>query len=203
MIDLTFVEITDINDDLLLGWLDIYEVSFPPEEKVLVSLFLDLLKDKAKGLREHSRMMAALNSGGRLVGIMRFDDLRDPGVAYLWYLAVAPGARGSGIGSACHEETLRLCREAGAKAAVMEVEIPEQAPDPEFARRRIEFYRRHGALMLRGVDYVHRAAPHQPEINLHIMIRPFAPVTPQEAFEFAQTLFGDDAVTQVGELGLG
>jgi ribosomal protein S18 acetylase RimI-like enzyme len=202
MDDLRFVDITDITDDLLPAWLDLYEVSFPPEEKMLVSQFLSLLRDKAKGLREHSHMMAALDSGGKLVGLVRFDDLRDPGVAYLWYLAVDPDARGRGIGSACHEEALRRCREAGARAAVMEVEIPEEASDPEFARRRIEFYRRHGALALQGVHYLHSVGPHQPEILMHVLLRPFEPVTPQEAFEFARVLLGDESVTQVGELAL-
>jgi ribosomal protein S18 acetylase RimI-like enzyme len=202
MRDLKFVDITDIRDDLLPAWLDLYEVSFPPEEKVLVSQFLELLRDKANGLREHSHMMAALDETGKLVGIMRSDDLREPGVAYLWYLAVDPNARGKGLGRACHEETLRRCREAGARAAVMEVEIPDESPDPEFARRRIEFYRRHGALMLTGIHYVHRAAPHLPAINMHILVRPFEDITPEDAFDFACALFGDDAVTRVGELGL-
>jgi ribosomal protein S18 acetylase RimI-like enzyme len=191
-----------MNDDLLLPWLDLYEISFPQEEKVLVSVILGYLKDKAKGLREHSHIMAAIDDTDKLVGLMMFDALRDTEIAYLWYLAVDPSAQGRGLGSACHEETLRQCREAGARAALMEVEIPEEAPDPDFARRRIEFYRRHGALMLQGIHYVHTAAPHLPPVNMHILVRPFGPITPREAFGFAQTLFGEDAVTKVGELGL-
>jgi ribosomal protein S18 acetylase RimI-like enzyme len=202
MIDLTFVDIADINDDLLLAWLDLYETSFPPEEKMLVSSFLLMLKEKSRGEWEHCHMMAELDSDGKLVGIARFDALVETGAAYLWYLAVAPETRGLGLGSALHEETLRRCREAGAKAAVMEVEIPEEASDPEFARRRIEFYRRHGALMLQGVRYMQQVAPHQPPIPLHILIRPFEPVTPQEAFGFVRGLFGEESVTVVGELGL-
>lgn len=203
MDNLTFVELTDINDALLPAWLDLYETSFPPEEKILVSDFLLMLKEKARGEWEHSHMMAALDSEGKLVGILRFDALLDGDMACLWYLAVAPEARGRGMGSACLEEALRRCREAGARAAVLEVEIPDQAPDPEFARRRIEFYRRHGALMLQGIHYLQSVGPHQPAIPMHIMVHQFGLVTPQQAFGFVRGLFGDRAVTQVGELGLG
>jgi ribosomal protein S18 acetylase RimI-like enzyme len=198
-----FVEITDTNDDLLLPWLDLYEISFPPEEKVLVSGFLALLKAKKRGEREHSHMLAAVDEAGRLVGLARFDSLREPGVAYLWYLAVLPDARGKGFGGAIHDEVLRRCREAGARAAVMEVEIPEESPDAEFARSRIEFYRRHGAKLLTGIRYVHTVGPHQPEVLMNIMIRPFEPIAPEEALGFARELFGEEAVTAVGEVGLG
>lgn len=199
-----FVEITNIDDDLLLPWLDLYEISFPPEEKVLVSSFLSLLKSKAKGLDENSHMLAALDENNRLVGIMRFDT--DPllGVAYLWYLAAHPDVRGRGIGSICHEEVLRRAREAGVQAAIMEVEIPEEMQDAghrDFARRRIEFYRRHGALLLGGISYIHSVGPHQPNIPLHIMVCPFKPITPEQVFELARSLFGD-GVKQTGELTL-
>lgn len=199
---LTFAEIKDIGDDLLLPWLDLYEISFPPEEKVLVSSFLALLKRKAKGLNENSHMLAALDENNRLVGMMRYDTDPQLGVAYLWYLAAHPDVRGRGIGSICHDEVLRRAREAGMQVAIMEVEIPEEIADPEhraFAQRRIEFYKRHGALLLRGIRYIHSVGPHQPEIPLHIMVCPFEPITPEQVFEIARSLFGDN-VTQTCEL---
>lgn len=199
---LRIAEITDINDDILLPWLDLYEMSFPPEEKVLVSRFLALLKAKARGEREHSHMLAVLDETGKLAGLARFDSVREPQVAYLWYLAVSPDARGKGLGGAIHDEVLRRCREAGARAAVMEVEIPEESPDAEFARSRIEFYRRHGAKLLTGIRYTHTVGPHQPEVLMNIMIRPFEPVTPEEALHAARVLFGNEAVEVVGEVGL-
>lgn len=199
---LRFSEITDLNDDLLLPWLDLYEISFPPEEKVFVSYFLALLKDKAKGLHADSHMMAAIDADERLVGLMRFDANLEMRIAYLWYLAVSPDAQGCGIGSACHEEVLKRSREAGARAAVMEVEIPEEIVDLQHRKRaemRIEFYKRHGALLLHGIRYIHSVGPHQPEIPLYIMVCPFESVTPLEAFDMAKWLFGD-SVTQIGDL---
>ena len=44
--EITFGELTSLEDGLLLPWLDLYETAFPPYEKVLVSHFLSLLKSK-------------------------------------------------------------------------------------------------------------------------------------------------------------
>ncbi len=201
--DLTFVEITDARDCLLPAWLELYDLAFPPEEKVLASVFVQSLHEKARGLMEHSHMIAALDPTGKLVGLGSFDALMECGAAALWYLAVAPEVRRRGYGAAIHHEMLRICREAGARAAVMEVEIPEEAADPEFAQVRIDFQRRHGALMLRGVRYLQYVGRHQMPIKMHLMFVPFADVTAQEAFDYAREVFGNYWVTQVGELGLG
>lgn len=201
MTPMEFVEITCLEDDLLLPWLDLYESAFPPEEKVLVSRFLTLLREKARGLRPNSHMLSALDEQDRLVGLMRFDILPDARLGYLWYLAVDATARCQGVGSACLEEILRRCREARMMAVVFEVETPEHCPDADLARRRIEFYRRRGAKLLTGIRYLHSVGPHQPVIPMHIMVRPFESMAPADALQAAREIFGD-YVTQVAELGL-
>lgn len=201
---LEFVEIDGVDHDLLPDWLDLYEVSFPPEEKVLVSSFLRLLRAKSAGRKQESCMLAALDGTGEMVGIMRFDADSDTHIAYFWYLAIRPETRSRGLGSACFSEVLKRATEAGMRALVFEVEIPEEQPNPEhreLAQRRIGFYRRQGAMLLGGIHYVHSVGPHQPEVLMHIMVRPIEPVSPREAFDMAKTLF--DGVTQVGELTLG
>jgi GNAT superfamily N-acetyltransferase len=202
MQDLKLVEIADVRDDLLPAWLELYDIAFPPEEKVLASVFVRSLQEKAQGLLEHSHMLAALDSTGKLLGLGCFEALLDSGVAALWYLAVAPEVRRRGYGTAIHQEMLRMCREAGAKAAVMEIEIPDETADAGFAQIRIDFNRRHGALMLQGVRYLQYVGRHQMPINMHLMLVPFTDITPQEAFDYAREVFGKDWVTQVGELGL-
>lgn len=201
---LTFVELDRVDHELLPDWLDLFEVSFPPEEKVLVSRFLKLLKDKAVGENQDSHMLAALDENNQIAGIMRFDN--DPGtrISYFWYLAVRSNTRSRGIGSACFAEVLRCATEAGMRALIFEVEIPEEQSDPahrEYAQGRIGFYRKQGAQLLGGIHYVQTVAPHQPEIPMHIMVRPIEPVTPSEALDTARTLF-EGSVTQVGELTL-
>lgn len=198
---LRFVDITDANDDLLIPWLDLYETSFPPEEKVLVSSFLQFLKEKANGEYPDSHMQAVLDEDARVVAAIRFDIVREAGATYFWYMAVDPSVRNRGIGSACFNEVVRQATEGGTRAMVLEVEMPDHSPDPEISARRIGFYRRHGATMLTGIGYMQSVGPHQPAIPMHIMILPIEPVTPQEAFDMVQLLFGD-AIKQVGELGL-
>ena len=198
---LKFVDITDCNDDLLIPWLDLYETSFPPEERVLVSSFLQLLKERAKGDYPDSYMQAVLDDDVRMVAAIRFDVVREFGATYFWYMAVDPSVRNRGIGSACFDEVVRRATEAGTRAMVLEVEMPDHSPDQEMSARRIGFYRRHGAAMLTGIEYMQSVGPHQPAIPMHIMILPIEPVTPQEAFDMVHSLFGN-AIKQVGELRL-
>ena len=54
----TYAEITELGDDLLLPWLDLYETPFPPTEKVLVSDHVKVLKDKASGLEAEHHLLA-------------------------------------------------------------------------------------------------------------------------------------------------
>lgn len=198
---LRFVDITDPNDDLFVPWLELYETAFPPEEKVLVSSFLSLLKSKANGDYPDSYIQTVLDEESNVVAALRFDIVHDLRATYFWYMAVDPALRNRGIGSMCFEEVQRRATEANTQVMVLEVEMSGHSPDPEMSARRIGFYRRHGAKQLTGIDYTQSVGPHQPAIPMHIMIRPIEPITPQEAFNIVRGLFGD-TVKQIGELGL-
>jgi ribosomal protein S18 acetylase RimI-like enzyme len=199
--DLTFKEITDINDDLLLPWLDLYETSFPSEEKLLISTFLVQLKLKVEGKADNWYMLAALDEQGEFAGLLCYEVRADTRVAVFWYLATRPELRGGGIGTACYNEVARRARECGAALMLLEVELPEESADPDLARRRIEFYRRQGARLLLGVRYMQSIGEHVPPIPMNMMIHPFEPVTPTQAFDAAKSYFEDD-LQQVGELAL-
>src|SRR5207244_1523637 len=99
--------IVDLGDDLLPPWLDLYEVAFPPAEKVLVSSHLRLLKNKALGLADNHHLLAAVNREGELVAMARYERQPSCSAAYLWYLAVVAPARCRGIGSEVYHEILR------------------------------------------------------------------------------------------------
>lgn len=200
---LTFHEITSLDDCLLLPWLDIYETSFPPPERVLVSSFLARLKGKQRGQDQDNHMLAALAADGTLVAIADFGIDAEHSLAAAHYLAVAPSARGGGVGTRVHHEVLRRAEEAGARGMVMEVEDPERCDDPDFSRVRIEFYRRNGAKLLRGVNYLQRVGSHQPPLPMLLMVHPLgeAQVSPDEAYRLAKLMFGDD-LTRTGELSL-
>lgn len=199
-----FVEITDINDELLLPWLDLYEMSFPPREKVLVSAFLKDFKEIQSGREINEHMVAIVDDQGKLVGLQEYTHRPDTRVAQLWYFAVVPEARNSGLGGKCHAAVLERVKDAGARVAFWEVEVPEEMETPEereLATRRIGFYRRQGALMLRGIHHASQAAPHQPLTPYHLLLVPFEPMSAEEAFALAHEAYRGD-VTQVGELGM-
>lgn len=199
---LRFVDITDANDELFIRWLELYEIAFPPEERILAADFLKLLKEKSQGEWPESYIQAATDEDGRFVALLRYDLVREREAGYFWYLAVHPDARNGGVGAECFAHVVKGATEAGLKAVVFEVEVPKHFEDPtrrELAQRRIGFYRRQGALMLTGIHYMQQL-PHQPAIPLHVMVRPIQPVTPQEVFDLAQRLL--EGVNQVGELGL-
>jgi GNAT superfamily N-acetyltransferase len=204
---ITYLEITSLEDGLLLPWLDLYETAFPPNEKLLVSHFLDLLKMKANGQGENEWMLAAVDSSRSLLGLACYERMPEVGAAVLWYLAVDPRARNRGLGGQFYDYIVGLADRAHCRALLLEVEIPERgesAEHSELARRRIAFYRRHGAFVLQGVDYLQYVGWHQPPTPMSIMVHPLPAMGGVDAtacFQLAKAYAGD-ALTQSGSLAL-
>jgi ribosomal protein S18 acetylase RimI-like enzyme len=196
------VEICDLHDELLLPWLDLYETAFPPDERVLVSFILKVLKDKALGQAQQYHLLAALDAK-TLIGMAMYELFLSSCVALLWCLAIAPDERSRGWGGQLYEKILEQLNRTNA-AMLIEVEIPEEMhsdQERQLAQRRIEFYRRQGARVLRGVRYMQYVGQHQPPIPMHVMVHPFQPMNPQTAFNLAQAVFGD-WITRAGMLAL-
>ena len=74
--------------------------------------------------------------------------LGHPGLALLDHLCVAPHARNAGLGASILAE---LARVEADSVIFGESEVPEDAPDPDMARRRLGFYARNG-LRTAGYD---------------------------------------------------
>ena len=202
--NIRITEITALDDPLLLSWLDLYEMSFPPEEKVLISQHLRVLHQKSVGGDQDTHLLTAVDEHGALAGLMRYRFYRELSMGYLWYLAVDPEIRNSGVGSFCYKAAADMVKSDGADFMFFEVEEPELMETVEtrnLARRRIGFYRRNGARMLTGIDNWAQAAPHQPFIRMHIMVHPFVEMSARDVFERLQSLLGD-SISKVGELGL-
>ncbi len=125
----------------------IYETSFPPAER---APFADLLASLAG---PHAYGWAAADADG-LIGFAFAMTLEGTGVEFLTYLAVAPTRRGHGVGSALLWTVIDALRARGNTAGLLwEVEsddVDEEIPEAERAlrRRRIAFYRRHGATIV-------------------------------------------------------
>lgn len=196
--------LTSLQDALLLPWLDLYETAFPPHEKMLVSEHLKILRQKEAGLEGQHHLLAVLDQHAHFAGLLRYQVLPEVGAAYLWYLAIEPRLRNSGLGSRVYQALIQRLVDAHLKMLVFEVEIPElqqHEAGQGTARRRIGFYQRQGARLVHGVDYLQYVGSHQPPTPMHLMVHPLVPLSPGDAFELAKFIF-KDALRQVGDLRL-
>ncbi len=210
------LELLTLDDPLLLPWLDLYEISFPPDERVPVSRILNVLHEHARGAASGQHLLAAvpdsLLAPGQLSPNYRVTDQRITALlytyeppaspaAFLWYFAVQPGLRGQGLGSRLYRDVLaRLGPQA--RALIFDLEDPDQMESPagkEQALRRVAFYQRLGARVLGGIEYIQRCADHLPPLRLLLMIHPVKEITPGEAYDLAKAAM-PEAVRQVGEL---
>ena len=201
---LRFVEINDINDEFLLPWLDLYETAFLPTERILVSGHLMLLRRKAAGEVRHHHMLAALNAHRAVIGLLQYEILAETDAAFLWYMALQAKERNKGLGTRMYSELWDRLDVEACRDLVFEVEIPELAEsyeDRRLAERRITFYRRQGAQLLGGVQYIQSVGWHQPPIPMHVMVHRRDRKSPQDAYNLAKAVFGD-SITQVGRLSL-
>ncbi len=198
---ISLVEIHDLNDPLLLPWLDLYETAFPPGERILVSQVLNVLRLRARG-GSSGRLLAVVDPENTLVGII-FDEEPEGGeVAFLWYFAVRPQMRGRGLGAQIYQRLLKRL-DPRVRALIFDLEDPAEMDTPEaaaLAERRIGFYRRQGARLLGGIEYMQYVGPHQPPLPLLLMVHPIQEISPREAFDLAQEKFGEEILKQVGEL---
>ena len=200
------VDLTSPVDDLLLPWLDLYETAFPPHEKMLVSAHLRALKAKANGSAPEQIFLAAVADtgveAGQFAGLARYELMPPDQVVSLWYLAVNPALRSQGLGSQIYREILHRIEPGAYRAMLFEVEIPElqeMGVPRELAARRIQFYRRQGALLLGGIHYLQSVGWHQPLTPMHLMVHPIQPLSPQEAFDLCKRAY-QDYLAQIGEL---
>jgi ribosomal protein S18 acetylase RimI-like enzyme len=201
---LSFMEIKDIGDDLLLPWLDLYETSFSPREKMLVSVLLKMLKEKTEKATQNTFFLAATDVQDNLVGLALYEVSERCPVAYLIYLAVAGEARNRGVGSALYNEIIRRLSPLRLKAMLFEVERPDEVGTQEertLAERRIRFYRRQGGFLMCGIHYLQDVSHNQPPMPMHIMVHPLMPCTPEEAFALAECLFGGN-ISRTGTITL-
>lgn len=126
----------------------IYEASFPPAERVP---FADLLASLAS-LDAHA--WVATDADG-VVGFAFTMTLEGTGIELLAYLAVAPTRRNCGVGGALLRTVIDSLRARGDAAGLL-WEVESDDADEDIAeveralrRRRIAFYRRHGATIVR------------------------------------------------------
>ncbi len=201
---LHLAELNSLTDPLLLPWLKLYETAFPATERMLIATHLQVIAARGEGQHHESVYLAATDEAGEFVGLAQYEVMDEARAACLWYFAVVPERRCQGLGAAIYQEVARRLGSLELQAMLIEVERPDHAASPEgaeLAQRRIGFYRRQGARLLRGIHYLQSVGPHQPPIPMHLMVHPFAPLDPADAFAVAKVVFGED-LTQTGSLAL-
>jgi len=185
------VEVASLSDPLFPAWLDLFELSFPTAERVLVSTFVRALA-APDGSVSHT-LLAGVGPEGDLVGMADYQIFPAQRAAYLWYLAVQPDRRGAGAGSEIYRAVLarlpsKVC------ALLLEVEKPLLVPEVserQLAERRIAFYHRLGAQILEGIRYTQSVGSHQPPKPMHLMVHLRAPFGPEQAYASAHEICGD------------
>ncbi len=201
--DLQYHEIVSLDDPYYDDWLDLYQSSFPLNEQMRVSDHNRILRLKMRGEASEEKLMAVLDTQGKLIGMSRYTNEPKCKVVVLWYLAIAPESRNQGVGVKFYTELLNRVRSEwpDAIALILEVQNPAITLDPNeraFARRRIEFYWRNGAHLLGGIYYVQSTGWQEP-LPMHLMAHSIKhELAPGEAVSLAKCLFGD-ALKEIDE----
>jgi acetoin utilization deacetylase AcuC-like enzyme/GNAT superfamily N-acetyltransferase len=135
---------------------DIFRASFPD-----VASYADkipALLDTPFKFGYHTMLLVAEQSSGKVTGFSLFQHLPEINSALLDFMAVAPGVKGGGLGSALYEATREYCQASGARGLYMEVlpDDPEIVHDParlEVNRKRLAFYEHYGVRPIIGTAY--------------------------------------------------
>lgn len=172
-------EVTDLQSDIGQQVIAIYEQSFPEAERDPVENIAASLKHSTDD-NEVTHLRAFVEQE-TVVGFAYFSSYREYYLGFLKFIAVRANIRGKGYGPILLQDAIRQLRADGVRATgwpylglVFEVERPETAenePDRLLRERRIEFYRRNGAVMIEKVDYI--APPvtvDQPSLPFHLMV---------------------------------
>ncbi len=203
---LTIRPLTGLTDPLLPPLLAVYETAFTYAFREDVPVFRQTIVD-GEVIVEIAVDDA---SDGRLAGFFAWSPViaaDGSALVYLPYLAVEESYRGKGIiGAALWDGLADTAERQGARAVLLEVEMPED--DPEYWARRIRFYQRRprwpARLLQGGYHYIQKIAGRDtnPAMWLMAAAPADAPLTPDEAFDACQTCFGEMLTRTEGDLRL-
>lgn len=115
--------------------LDIYEMSFPQNERIESDVYYDLLE-------EYGVDCYGIYANDRLVGLFNVMPKPQYGIVYLWYLAVEPASRGKGIGGKALDTIIKKYEDC---QVVLDMEpLSEESGNFQERKARERLYLRHG-----------------------------------------------------------
>ncbi len=161
-----FRRISNPNSSAGVQALAIYEAAFPPNERNPLTVMQERI---ASG-----RNQLFVAEEVEVVFMALLWPLAGSAFTLLDYLATASGARGHGWASRFLEKIFADFR-ARAEFLILEVEDPDFGSNREERLRRIEFYRKNGALELQGVRYLLPPLQGDEPTEMRLMISPNYP----------------------------
>ena len=196
--------ITGWRDPNLPFVMDILQQSFPPNEQMRLSWWINRLNAITEGMStdgEKYTLLAVVNpQTEEVVGFAYYETYAAPpekSIAYLYYLAMHPETRGQGIGATTYAALMqRILDQEKNRLVVFEVEKPEvletlSPNDAEIARRRVRWYQRNGARLLNGV-YYSQSVGWQPEVEMNVMFHSRNALRPEDAFAAGKAIWADN-----------
>ena len=203
---LTLRPLTGLADPLLSPLLAVYETAFTYAFREDVPVFRQTIEDGEVTVE----LAVDAASGGALAGFFAWSPVTatdGSALLYLPYLAVEESYRGKGrVGAALWDALADTAERQGARAVLLEVEMPED--DPEYWARRIRFYQRRprwpARLLQGGYHYIQKIDGRDPNPAMWLMAASpaDAPLTPEEAFDACRECFGEMLTRTEGPLRL-
>ncbi len=199
--------VSEITDPRLLPALRIYEQAFPVYEQMTSSFWIRLLLSPNDDAMQFISVVDT--ESDEVVGMILYQIHRheqSAPVAVLWYFCTRSDIRNRGSGGEIYQIMVSRLFAEGVRAMVFEVERPDvvikqSVEGAELAERRIRWYQRNGAKLIKNADYLQYVDNGLPPTPMHLMIHTPSPVTPEEAFQIATEAAGMDA-TAIGTLEL-
>lgn len=156
------VTITNLDSLVAQQMFDIYEYSFPKEQREPINHLRDELSasaSKARSGKSGQYALGGLVDGELVVFSIFYYDVAHK-LSFLSYFAVSQDSKGQGYGSWMFQELLQYLKKTpfkNAKGLCWEVERPQEANISEIRiirKKRIAFYEKNGAILLSKIDYI-------------------------------------------------
>ena len=164
---MTVLRLRECSTDQQSGVADLYESAFPPAEREPFGSIL------AGDQTDELSVLVLLDDDGGVQALSVSSEISFPAI-YLQYFAVDSSLRGKGIGTSFLTECLRTLRGQRNLGVVLEVERPASDPADAYRPRRIEFWRKGGAMLLLDRFVVPRLSGESGDIEMTLYWIPAA-----------------------------